>query len=100
MNNGHVRKTAAEWEIHGELAERLHHHVGSFFKPYMSRKPNIVAIIQKEAVEAFITCLNIRFSAHALRGLLQNQEKAHDNRGALNSIIRLTAWNYRWFSEV
>jgi len=74
------RKSATELEILGELAQRLHHHA--------------------EAEEAFQSRLQIRFSARALRGVLQTQEKSKDNRGALNSIIRLTAWQYRWYSEV
>ncbi|PUU73070.1 Chs5p-Arf1p-binding proteins-domain-containing protein [Tuber borchii] len=73
------RKSATELEILGELAQRLHHHA--------------------EAEEAFQSRLQIRFSARALRGVLQTQEKNKDNRGALNSIIRLTAWQYRWYSE-
>jgi len=73
------RKSAAELEILGELAQRLHHHA--------------------EAEEAYQSCLLIHFSAKALRGVLQTQEKNKDNRGALNSIIRLTAWQYRWYSE-
>lgn len=51
-------------------------------------------------MEAFANCLSIRFSARALKGLLAFQEKQKDNRATLNSIIRLTAWNYRWYSEV
>ncbi|KAF3939078.1 hypothetical protein ABW19_dt0209132 [Dactylella cylindrospora] len=80
MKNLPVEKSASDWEIHGELAERLHH--------------------TDEAIEAYRNCLNIRFSSKAFRGLLAAQEKARDARGALNSIIRLTAWNYRWYSEV
>ncbi|KAF3921177.1 hypothetical protein ABW21_db0202366 [Orbilia brochopaga] len=79
MKNLPVEKSASDWEIHGELAERLHHN--------------------DEAIEAHRNCLNIRFSSKAFRGLLAAQEKAKDVRGALNSIIRLTAWNYRWYSE-
>ncbi|EWC47237.1 hypothetical protein DRE_03356 [Drechslerella stenobrocha 248] len=74
-----VEKSASDWEIHGELAERLHH--------------------GEEAIEAYRNCLNIRFSSKAFRGLLGAQEKTRDVRGALNTIIRLTAWNYRWYSE-
>ncbi|KAF3923029.1 hypothetical protein ABW20_dc0104218 [Dactylellina cionopaga] len=79
MKNLPVEKSASDWEIHGELAERLHH--------------------KDEAIEAYRNCLNIRFSSKAFRGLLGAQEKGRDVRGALNSIIRLTAWNYRWYSE-
>jgi len=57
-------------------------------------------LLQEEAVEAFANCLQIRFSARALKGILAYQEKQKDNRATLNSIIRLTAWNYRWYSEV
>ncbi|KAF8460495.1 Chs5p-Arf1p-binding proteins-domain-containing protein [Kalaharituber pfeilii] len=73
------RRSASELEILGELAQRLHH--------------------EEEAVEAFTNCLSIRFSARALKGILAYQEKQKDNRATLNSIIRLTAWNYRWYSE-
>ncbi|KAI5795423.1 Chs5p-Arf1p-binding proteins-domain-containing protein [Peziza echinospora] len=73
------RKSATEWEILGELAQRLHH--------------------EEEAVEAFTSCLSTRFSARALKGILAFQEKQKDNRATLNSIIKLTAWNYRWYSE-
>ncbi|KAF8429495.1 Chs5p-Arf1p-binding proteins-domain-containing protein [Tirmania nivea] len=73
------RRSALELEILGELAQRLHH--------------------EEEAVEAFANCLQIRFSARALKGILAYQEKQKDNRATLNSIIRLTAWNYRWYSE-
>ncbi|KAJ9645966.1 bud site selection protein [Coniosporium tulheliwenetii] len=44
------RKSAEEWEILGELAERLHH--------------------QEEAVEAYQACLSIRFSPKAMKGVL------------------------------
>lgn len=74
------KKNASEWEILGGLAERLHH--------------------QDEALEAYNACLKIRFSPRALRGILQEQERKKDSRAALNSIIKLTAWQYRWYSEV
>jgi hypothetical protein len=73
-------KTASEWEILGELAQRLQHH--------------------DEALEAFNATLKIRFSPRALKGILLDQERRKDSRGALNSIIKLTAWQYRWYSEV
>ncbi|CCX34663.1 Chs5p-Arf1p-binding proteins-domain-containing protein [Pyronema domesticum] len=73
------KKNASEWEILGGLAERLHH--------------------QDEALEAYNACLKIRFSPRALRGILQEQERKKDSRAALNSIIKLTAWQYRWYSE-
>jgi hypothetical protein len=74
------KKNATEWEVLGELAERLHHH--------------------EEALETYYTTLQLRFSPKALRGILVDQERQKDSRGALNSIIKLTAWQYRWYSEV
>lgn len=74
------KKSATEWEILGDLAQRLHHH--------------------EEALEAFNATLKIRFSPRALRGILLDQEKRKDSLAALNSIIKLTAWQYRWYSEV
>ncbi|PCH05513.1 Tetratricopeptide-like helical [Penicillium occitanis (nom. inval.)] len=73
------KKTATEWEILGELAERLHHF--------------------DEAIEAYRQCLSIRFSPKAMRGILKLYEKQGDTRGMLNALIRLIAWQYRWYSE-
>lgn len=74
------KKTATEWEILGELAERLHHF--------------------DEAIEAYRQCLAIRFSPKAMRGILKLYEKQGDTRGMLNALIRLVTWQYRWYSEV
>lgn len=74
------KKTATEWEILGELAERLHHF--------------------EEAVEAYRHCLSIRFSPKAMHGLLKLYEQKNDTRGMLGALIRLIAWQYRWYSEV
>lgn len=73
------KKSPTEWEILGDLAERLHHH--------------------EEALEAFHSCSQIRFSPRSLRGIKVDQERRKDNRAALTSIIKLTAWQYRWYSE-
>ncbi|KAF7586615.1 hypothetical protein BBP40_008622 [Aspergillus hancockii] len=73
------KKSATEWEILGELAERLHHF--------------------DEGIEAYQHCLSIRFSPKAMRGLLKLYEKKHDTRGMLGALIRLIAWQYRWYSE-
>ncbi|KAJ9311708.1 hypothetical protein DTO271D3_7968 [Paecilomyces variotii] len=73
------KKTATEWEILGELAERLHHF--------------------EEAVEAYRHCLSIRFSPKAMHGLLKLYEQKNDTRGMLGALIRLIAWQYRWYSE-
>jgi hypothetical protein len=74
------KKSATEWEILGELAERLHHF--------------------DESIEAYQSCLGIRFSPKAMRGLLKLYEKRNDTRGMLGALIRLIAWQYRWYSEV
>ena len=74
------KKSAAEWEILGELAERLHH--------------------SNEAVEAYQQCLNIRFSPKAMKGLLKMYEKDGDTRSVLGCLMRLITWQYRWYSEV
>ena len=74
------KKTATEWEVLGELAERLHH--------------------VDEAIEAYQQCLSIRFSPKALRGILKLHERHGDTRRMLNALIRLITWQYRWYSEV
>ncbi|KAE8138425.1 Chs5p-Arf1p-binding proteins-domain-containing protein [Aspergillus pseudotamarii] len=73
------KKSATEWEILGELAERLHHF--------------------EEAIEAYEHCMAIRFSPKAMRGILKLYESKHDTRGMLGALIRLIAWQYRWYSE-
>lgn len=74
------KKSATEWEILGELAERLHHF--------------------NEAIEAYQQCLAIRFSPQAMKGILKLCEREGDTRGMLNALIRLICWQYRWYSEV
>lgn len=74
------KKSATEWEILGELSERLHHF--------------------SEAIEAYQHCLAIRFSPKALKGILKLYEKEGDTRAVLGAVIRLIAWQYRWYSEV
>ncbi|RMY15784.1 hypothetical protein D0867_06717 [Hortaea werneckii] len=73
------KKSAEEWEILGELAERLHH--------------------PEEAVEAWQSCLSMRFSPKAMRGVLDLYERKNDGRNQLGALIRLVAWQYRWYSE-
>ncbi|KAL9108277.1 MAG: hypothetical protein Q9227_006874 [Pyrenula ochraceoflavens] len=73
------KKSAAEWEILGELAERLHHF--------------------PEAIEAYQQCLGIRFSAKAMKGILKMYEQEGDTRGMLAALIRLIAWQHKWYSE-
>lgn len=77
---GEYRKSAEEWEILGELAERLHHF--------------------PEAVEAYQSCLRVRFSPKAMRGVLRMYEGQGKVSEVLQCVIRLVAWQYRWYSEV
>ncbi|KAF2859145.1 chaps-domain-containing protein [Piedraia hortae CBS 480.64] len=72
-------KSAEEWEILGELAERLHH--------------------PEDAVEAWHYCLEIRFSPKATRGIMEWCERKGDKKGTLDALIRLIAWQFRWYSE-
>jgi hypothetical protein len=74
------KKSASEWEILGELAERLHHF--------------------DEGIEAYQNCLSIRFSPKAMRGILKLYDQRKDTRRMLAALIRLIAFQYRWYSEV
>jgi len=78
--NNTYHKSAEEWEILGELAERLHH--------------------GQEAVEAYQHCLRVRFSPKAMKGVMAWYEKQGKYGDVLQAIIRLIAWQYRWYSEV
>lgn len=73
-------RSPQEWEILGELAERLHH--------------------VPEAVEAYQMCLRMRFSPKAMMGVLKMYEGQGRVGECLQSLIRLIAWQYRWYSEV
>ncbi|EDN09466.1 ChAPs family protein [Histoplasma capsulatum] len=73
------KKSATEWEILGELAERLQHF--------------------NEAIEAYQHCLSLRFSPKAMKGILKMYERQGETRGMLGALIRLIAWQYRWYSE-
>ena len=79
-SSGEYRKSAEEWEILGELAERLHHF--------------------PEAVEAYQSCLRVRFSPKAMKGVLRMFESQGRVNEVLQCVIRLVAWQYRWYSEV
>ena len=74
------KKSAEEWEILGELAERLHH--------------------PEDAVEAYEACLAMRFSPRAMKGVLNAHEANGDVRAVVDALIRLVTWQYRWYSEV
>ncbi|MCJ1307491.1 hypothetical protein MMC25_001137 [Agyrium rufum] len=72
-------KSPEEWEILGELAERLHHF--------------------DEAIEAYQSCLRIRFSPKAMLAVVKMFEKERRTESVLQGLIRLIAWQYRWYSE-
>lgn len=74
------KKSPEEWEVLGDLAVRLHH--------------------PEEAMEAWRACLDIRFSPKAMKGVLDTCESKGDYKGMLAALIRLIAWQYRWYSEV
>lgn len=74
------KKSAEEWEILGELAERLHHN--------------------EEAVEAYENCLQMKFSPKAMKGVLKLGEERRQTRDVCAALIRLVTWQYRWYSEV
>ena len=74
------KKSSEEWEILGELAERLHH--------------------TEEAVEAYENCLQIKFSPKAMKGVLKLGEERKQVRDVTAALIRLITWQYRWYSEV
>lgn len=80
QQNRHYAKTPEEWEILGELAHRLHH--------------------EEEAAEAYAACLEIRFSPKAMKGILDYHLAEGNTKGMLAALIRLIAWQYRWYSEV
>lgn len=73
-------RSAEEWEILGDLAERLHH--------------------GPEAIEAYQACLRLRFSPKAMRAVTCKLEEERRTESVLQGMIRLIAWQYRWYSEV
>ena len=79
-SGGGYNKSAEEWEILGELAERLHH--------------------PQEAIEAYQSCLRIRFSPKAMKAVVKMWEEDKRSENVLQGLIRLIAWQYRWYSEV
>ena len=75
-----TKKSAEEWEILGELADRLHH--------------------RAEAIEAYQSCLGIRFSPKAMRAVTRMWEEERRADRVLHGLVKLIAWQYRWYSEV
>lgn len=73
------RKTGTEWEILGELAQRLHH--------------------KEEAKDAFQRALDAKFSAKAWLKLLEVYADEGDVQRSLNAAIRLSVYQHRWYME-
>lgn len=73
------RKTGTEWEILGELAQRLHH--------------------KEEAKDAFQRALDAKFSAKAWLKLLEFYADEGDLQRSLNAAVRLSAYQHRWYME-
>ena len=73
------RKTGTEWEILGDLAQRLHH--------------------RDEAKDAYQRCLEQKFSAKAWLKLLEYYTDEGDVQRALNAAIRLATYQHRWYME-
>ena len=73
------RKSGTDWEILGELALRLHH--------------------PQEAHDAFVQCINLKFSVKAYQRLLERYTELNLVEQALSAAVRLTAYYYRWYSE-
>ena len=74
------RKSAEEWELLAQLAERLHY--------------------ESEAREAWQACLSTRFSPKAMVGVMDAWEKEGATKSIVGAVVRLVCWQYRWYSEV
>lgn len=73
------RKTGLEWEILGDLAWRLYH--------------------LPEAEEAYQAAVEQQFSAKSWRRLLTIYQDRGDYENALTCVIKITAYNHRWYGE-
>ncbi|KAK9431227.1 Chs5p-Arf1p-binding proteins-domain-containing protein [Lipomyces doorenjongii] len=72
-------KSLRELEILGALAMRLKH--------------------TEEAAEAFSQSMNIRFSARALKGLLDIYTARNEPINILHATVKLTSYDHRWYKE-
>lgn len=77
-------KSSMEWEILGLAADRLRHH--------------------DEALQAYRRALEIKFSPRVTWKLLDHYAPADEpvprnGPAALECIVKLTAWNHRWYTE-
>ncbi|GAA94382.1 uncharacterized protein L969DRAFT_105184 [Mixia osmundae IAM 14324] len=74
------RKTGTEWEILGELAQRLHH--------------------KEEAKEAYERATQHKFSAKAWTKLLEFYADERDVPRSLAAVVRLATYQHRWYMEM
>lgn len=77
--NLNYRKKGLEWEILGDLAWRLNH--------------------APEAEEAYQAAVEQQFSAKAWRRLLGIYQERGEYENALTCVVKLTAYNHRWYGE-
>ncbi|KAF9972750.1 hypothetical protein BGZ73_004052 [Actinomortierella ambigua] len=73
------RKPAADWEILGDLATRLHH--------------------KEEAKEAYFHCTQQKFSARSLVRLLEIYADEGELHKAMEVAIKLSVYQDRWYHE-
>lgn len=72
-------RTGNDWEILGELALRLHH--------------------PTEAYDAFVHCIQAKFSAKAYMYLLEHFTETLDVEKALSAAMHLAAYQHRWYGD-
>lgn len=73
------KKTGLEWEILGDLAWRLYH--------------------LPEAEEAYQAAIEQQFSVKAWKRLLTIYQDRGDYENALTCVVKITAYNHRWYGE-
>jgi predicted metal-dependent phosphoesterase TrpH len=72
-------KTGTEWEILGDLAQRLHH--------------------KEEAKDAYQRCLDVKFSPKAWLKLLEYYADEGDVQRSLIAAVPLATYQHRWYYE-
>lgn len=73
------KKHSLDWEALGMVAWRLHH--------------------EDEAADAFNHSISQRFSNRIMWKLLEYYEHKGDNANILDTVVKLFAWNHRWYNE-
>lgn len=73
------KKHSLDWEALGMVAWRLRH--------------------EDEAADAFHHALEQRFSNRVMWKLLEYYEHKGDNANILDAVVKLFAWNHRWYNE-